>query len=88
MFTQIERTVHMMGEMVQIIPSKKQRESTSKFSPSVKKARLLEQTRRAALARQRALTLLSKRYPDEFNEIRASEREIINQTSGSLPGDE
>ena len=74
----------MSEEMEQIAPRKTR---GSKYSPEVRKARVAEQTRRAVLARARALTVLGKRYNDEFEELRKAERQIVDISSGPMPGD-
>jgi 3-mercaptopyruvate sulfurtransferase SseA len=74
----------MSEGMEQIAPRRKR---TSQYPEEVRKQRVQEQTRRAVLARSRALTVLGKRYPEEFEELRKAERLIIDHSSGNLPGD-
>ena len=74
----------MSEGMEQIAPRRKR---TSQYESEVRANRIKEQTRRAVLARSRALTVLSKRYPQEFEDLRKAERLIIDHSSGVLPGD-
>lgn len=75
-----------MDDLAVVVPiQKKKRES--KFTPEVRAERVREQTRRAVLARSRALTLLGKRYPEEFAELRQQERLLIDSQCDPVPGD-
>jgi len=58
-----------------------------RFASDLTSARKKERGRRSATSQWRALSILSKRYPDEYRELYVAFLAEINAEAGPLPGD-